>query len=155
MYHKWQSQHVGFLRYEVQQTECFVILGHFLPFYPTNNPKNQNFEEEKKRKKHLEISSFFTSVPKIMIIWYTVPQIWRLTDVIVIFWFWAIFCPFTSLTAQKNQNSKKKNEKNAWRYYHFTTVHCSWDMARDECNYFSFWAIFHPFTLKHSLQNQN
>ena len=27
--------------------ECFVILGHFLPFYPTNNPKNQNFEKIK------------------------------------------------------------------------------------------------------------
>ena len=26
----------------------FVILGHFLPFYPTNNPKNQNFEKMKK-----------------------------------------------------------------------------------------------------------
>ena len=24
-----------------------VILGHFLPFYPTNNPKNQNFEKMK------------------------------------------------------------------------------------------------------------
>ena len=29
-------------------TEFFVILGHFLPFYPTNNPKNQNFEKMKK-----------------------------------------------------------------------------------------------------------
>ena len=25
----------------------FVILGHFLPFYPTNNPKNQNFKRLK------------------------------------------------------------------------------------------------------------
>ena len=29
-------------------TQLFVILGHFLPFYPTNNPKNQNFEKMKK-----------------------------------------------------------------------------------------------------------
>ena len=28
-------------------TEFFVILGRFLPFYPPNNPKNQNFEEVK------------------------------------------------------------------------------------------------------------
>ena len=42
----------------------FFILGNFLPFYPPNNPKNQNF---KRKKKHLEISSFYTSVPKIMI----------------------------------------------------------------------------------------
>ena len=26
----------------------FVILDHFLPFYPLNNPKNQNFEKMKK-----------------------------------------------------------------------------------------------------------
>ena len=38
---------------------------HFLRFCPTNNTKNQNFE-----KKLLEISSFYTSVPKIMIICY-------------------------------------------------------------------------------------
>ena len=26
----------------------FVTLDHFLPFYPPNNPKNQNFEKLKK-----------------------------------------------------------------------------------------------------------
>ena len=50
----------------------FFILGNFLPFYPPNNPKNQNF---KRKKKHLEISSFYTSVPKIMIRWCMVPEI--------------------------------------------------------------------------------
>ena len=30
------------------QTEFFVILAPFLPFYPPNNPKNQNFEKMKK-----------------------------------------------------------------------------------------------------------
>ena len=35
---KSQSYDVWFLRYGLRQT-CFVILGHFLPFYPTNNPK--------------------------------------------------------------------------------------------------------------------
>ena len=44
-----------------QDIEFFVFLGHFLPFYSTNNPKNQNFE---KMKKTLEISSFYTSVSK-------------------------------------------------------------------------------------------
>ena len=37
------------------------------------NLKNQNFE--KMRKKLLEISSFYTCVPKITIIWVTVPEI--------------------------------------------------------------------------------
>ena len=56
----------------------FVILDHFL--HP-NNPKNQNFEKMKN----------YTSVPKIMIICYTVPKIWRVTDVIVIFHFGLFF----------------------------------------------------------------
>ena len=39
---------VWFLRYAAWQTELFVILDHFLPFYPSNNPANQNFEKMKK-----------------------------------------------------------------------------------------------------------
>ena len=31
----------------VRQTQCFVILGHLLPYYPPNNPENQNFEKTK------------------------------------------------------------------------------------------------------------
>ena len=114
----------------------FFILGHFFPFYPTNNLKNQNREKMKKTpgdiiilhlrtrnddhmlycswdmahnkikflfftlgyffpftpltaqnikifikwKKCLELSSFYTGVPKIMIIWSTVPEIWWATD---------------------------------------------------------------------------
>ena len=48
VYHKWQSYDVWFLRYEVWRTEFFVILDHFLPFYPYNNPKTLNFEKLKK-----------------------------------------------------------------------------------------------------------
>ena len=125
----------------------FVILGQFLPFYPTSNPKNQNFEKKKhlkilsfyksgtknhdymlycswdmahdrsiflfsfsaifcpstpltpqtmkiskkKKKKGLEITSFYTRVPKIMIICYTVPKIWHKTNVIVVFHFGLFF----------------------------------------------------------------
>ena len=69
VYHKWRSNDVWFLRYKVWQ-EFFVILGHFLPFDPPNNPEHQNFE---KWKKCQEISSFYTILPKIMIICYTVP----------------------------------------------------------------------------------
>ena len=39
---------VWFLRYKAQWMEFFVILGHFFPFDPPNNPKNQNFEKMKK-----------------------------------------------------------------------------------------------------------
>ena len=142
VYHKWQSYDVWFLRYGVWWTEFFVILNHFLPFYPPNNPKNLNFEKMKettgdiiilhsctnndnhmiygswdikcnrqnflslwtifcpftllktqkikilkKWKKFLETSSFYTNTSKIMIICYTIPEIWCTTDVILIFYF--------------------------------------------------------------------
>ena len=41
VHHKWQSHDVWFLRYGEWKTELFVILDHFLPFCPTNSPKNQ------------------------------------------------------------------------------------------------------------------
>ena len=57
-------------------------------FYPPNSLKNKNF---KKMEKRPGVSSFYTSVPKIMIICYTVPDIWRVTGVIVIFHFGPFF----------------------------------------------------------------
>ena len=61
--YKWQSYDVWLLRYLVQPTELFVILGYFLPFYPHNSPKKWKFQKNEK-KNHLEISSFYQSVPK-------------------------------------------------------------------------------------------
>ena len=135
MYHKWQSCAVWFLRYGIRWPEIFGKLDYFLPYYPTNKPKNQSFEKMKKtsgdiiilhkctknydhmitvpemrcvtdiififhfglffallrlyqpikskfkknEKKELELSSFYTSVPKIMITWWPVPEIWCVT----------------------------------------------------------------------------
>ena len=87
MYHKWKSYDVGFLRYGVWQTEFFVILGHFLPFYPTNNSTNPNFD---KWKKHLEKSSFYTCVRQMTIIY----DVWFLRYGVrreIFLSFWAIF----------------------------------------------------------------
>ena len=42
-----------------------------------------------------------TSVPRIMIICYTVPEIQHVAEEILIFHFGLFFCPFTSLTTQK------------------------------------------------------
>ena len=47
VYHKWRSYDIWLLKYKVQQTEIFVILDHFLPFQPPDNPENQNFKIEK------------------------------------------------------------------------------------------------------------
>ena len=44
-------------------------------------------------------------------------------------WFWAIFCPFTPITAQKIK-IKRKNEKKTWKYHHFTQLYQkSWSHA--------------------------
>ena len=47
-YHKWQSYDVWFKRHELWWKFFFVILDCFLPFYPHNNPKNQDFQKMKK-----------------------------------------------------------------------------------------------------------
>ena len=89
LHHKWQSYDVWFLRYGVQQTKFFVILDHFFfPFYPLTTWKIKIL---KKWKKTLEISPFYTNVPKILIIDYTVPEIQCMADVIFIFHFGLFF----------------------------------------------------------------
>ena len=40
---------------EKRQTECFAILGHFLPFYPTNNLKNYHFKKMKKSARDISL----------------------------------------------------------------------------------------------------
>ena len=101
--HKLKSYDVWFLRYQVWQTEIFFILDNFLPIYAL---KTQKIKILRKPKKHLEILSLYNSVPKIMIICYTVPDMAR-DRCNCYFSFWAIFCPFTPLTAQKVKISKK------------------------------------------------
>ena len=70
-------------------------------------------------KKTLEISSIYTfNLPKIMIICYTVPDIWCMTDVIVIFIFFYIF-PFYPPNTNNPKNENFKTMKKAW----FTQVY--------------------------------
>ena len=105
LYHKWRSYDVWFLRYKAQQTEFFVILGHFLPFDPPNNLKNQNFE---KMKKILKILSFYICIPQMMIIWCLVPEIWSTTGKFFCHFglFFALFPPNNSEN-QKFEKMKK------------------------------------------------
>ena len=72
--------HMLYYSWDMARDRCkcsFFYFGLFLPFYAPNSSKNQNF---KKMKECLEISSFYTCVPKIMIRWRTVPEIWCATD---------------------------------------------------------------------------
>ena len=124
MYHKWHSYDVWFLTYEAWQIEFFAILDCFLPFYPLlggNNLKNQNFEKLKKTPGEIIILHKCTKNHHMLYC------SWDMTCNIIVFClfffsFWAIFCPFTSLTAWKIKIILK-NEKNAWRYHNFTYVY--------------------------------
>ena len=131
----------------MHQTYFFCHLGSFFSSFTAW--KNENF---KKMKKTLEISSFYTSLPKFMIICYTVPEIWRVTDVLLFFILGYIF-PIYKWKKMKQPKTWKfqKNEKKGLEisFYanHDHILYCSWDMARETCNcYFSFWAIFCHFT---------
>ena len=98
----------------------FFVLGNFLPFYPPNSLKNKNFKKLKKAPGGIILLHKFTKNHDHMLLcsWDMARDTCN-----CYFSFWAIFCPFTPLT-DKNQNFKKKNnEKNFWRYHHFTHVH--------------------------------
>ena len=95
----------------------FVLLFAFLPH---TSPENQNFE---KKKKSLEISSFYTIVPNdnhmMYGSWNMKPNRHNFLS------FWAIFCIFTLLTTQKIK----------MRYG-------TWDMTRDRLLFFIFKLLF-------------
>ena len=157
VYQKWQSYDVWFLRYGAWQTEFFVILGHFLPFYLPNDPENQNFEMKK-------------NLGDIIIL-----NICTINDNHMVYGSWdmehkKIFCfgPFLTFyptNNPKNQNFDKTKKKNTpgniinlhkCTKNHDHMLYCSWDMARDGFNfYFSFMAIFCPFTPLKNSKNQN
>ena len=52
----------------------FCNFGLFFALLPPNDSESQNYE---KMKKSLDIPSFYTCVPKIMITWCTVPETWQ------------------------------------------------------------------------------
>ena len=69
-----------------------IITFHFGIFFAK---KSKNPKFKKNEKKHLEISSSYTRVPKIMIICSTALELWCMTDVIVIFPFGVFFALLT------------------------------------------------------------
>ena len=87
-----------------------------------------------------------------MITGYTVPEIWCVMDVTAIFHF-GLFFTLLPPNSPKNENFEK-NKKNTYIYHHFThkshknhdhMLYCSWDMARDTCNFISISCYFLPF----------
>ena len=127
----------------------FSFWANFCPFTPLTARKIKIL---KKWKKHLEISSFYIWVPKIMIRWCMVPEIWCVTDAII-FHFGPIFALLLPPNSPKNQNFEKmKKTPEDTIILHMgiknydQMIYSSWNMVCDGCNYFSFWTIFCPFT---------
>ena len=80
----------------------------FLPFYPLIIWKIKILG---KWKNHLEMSSFYTCVPKIKIIWCMLPEILYGVWQTQFLSFKAIFCPFTPLKPKKIKNFEKMTKK--------------------------------------------
>ena len=147
------SYAILFLRYGAWRMYLlFFILGYFLPFYSHNSPKNQNFKTMKNAPGDIIILHKCTKNYNHMTYcsWDMVCD--RCNCYLI---FWAIFWPFSLITAWKIKISKKWKKENPGDVIilHKCTknfdhmVYCSWDIMHDRCNcYFSFWAIFCPFS---------
>ena len=107
----------------------FVILGHFCSSTPVTA---QKMKISKKLKKHLEISSFYTSVSKIMIISYIVSEIWHMADVMFVIFhfglFFAVLPPPPPLTARKMKISKQKKMPGDIIILHNCTKNCDYSL---------------------------
>ena len=91
------------------------------------------FKKKNNKEKHLEISLFYTCVPKTTIIWGTVPELWSETNIIFCH-FGPFFCLIASLATWKIKILKK--QKNFFgdviilqmcTKSHNYTMYASWD----------------------------
>ena len=98
------------------------------------------------------MSSFYTFVPKIMIIMMYTSWVWSATDI-----FFSHFWPFFSLLPHYSAQKLKfaKNVENTWRYYPFTHEYHKWRSydiwflrhKTEQTKFLSFWAISCPLIL--------
>ena len=101
------------------ETEFFCHFGPFFTYFPFNNSEINIL---KKWKKHLEMSSCYTCVPKISTTWCMLPKIWSATENFLSFW--VIFCPFTPLITPKIKIWK--NCTNCLEILSFSHVNHKW-----------------------------
>ena len=129
LYCSWDMAHDGY--------NYFSFWVIFCPFTPLTA---QKIKISKKWKKHLEISLFYTSVPKIMIIYailFLRYGVWRIR----LFFILGIF--FTPLPPPPKHPKKwkfQKSETTGWRYHHFTQEYQkSWLYATLFLRYGTWW----------------
>ena len=85
-------------------TDFFVIMCHFLPFYPLNSPQNKNIKKMKKIPGDIIILHKYPKNHDHML--YCSRHTARDTCNCY-FSFWALFCPFTPITDWKTKISGK------------------------------------------------
>ena len=96
----------------------FHHFGLFLPFYPTNNPENQNVENMKKNSWRYIILQKCTINDNHMIHGSGDMKCNRQNFFVIL----GHFLPFYPANSPKNKNFKKLKKK-AWRYHHSTQVY--------------------------------
>ena len=130
-------------------TKVFVIFDPFLPIFPLNNLKNQNFEKMKKTTPgEITILNMCTIHENHMMYGSWDMECNRQNFLS----FKTIFCPFNPNNNTKKRNFEKMKKcldichvtqmyQKSWPNDHI--LNCSWDTRHDRCNfYFSFWDIF-------------
>ena len=110
---KWNK-----LRYGSWDTESDNFLS-FWAIFCSFTP--QTTWKIKIKKKCMEISSFYTCLPQMTIIWCMFPEIWSVADIIV--YYFGLFFALLPLNSPKNPKKKKKMKKSLWRYHHFTQMY--------------------------------
>ena len=72
--------HMLYCSWDMMCDRCNYYFSFWAIFCPFTPLTTQKMKIKKKWKKYLEISSFYICVPKIMIRWYMVPEIWCTTE---------------------------------------------------------------------------
>ena len=114
----WWSYDIWFLRYGAWQIEFFIISSYFLPFYPPNNTKNQNFEKMIKTPGGIIILNVSAMKENHMI-----NDSWDMEQNFLPF-----YTPFPTLTTQRIKILKKRKKR--LEYHHLIQVYQkSWSNA--------------------------
>ena len=140
-----QSYDVQFLRHGVRQTEFFVILDHFLAFYPLTTWKIKILKNEKS----IWICHHFThechklQSYDVCFLKYGIWQTYFLS-------FWAIFCPFIPLVIPNIKTWNKCKNPGDIILLHMCTknhnhmMYASWDMEYERhifCHFGPFFSL--------------
>ena len=88
---------IGYTVPEIWHMTDVIVIFHFGLYFSLLPPNSAKNEDLKKIKKCLEKSSLNTSVPKIIITCYTVPDIWHVMDLFFILDYCLPFYPHNCL----------------------------------------------------------